>query len=117
MFPYWTFIKYGIPLLIGLIIGGFVISKIDNITINKLKKENAAYETVNKTNQETIFTLQDRLSKEQETCNTRLKNKDNTINKLKKVDNLKPGEINEKDTDDPSTILGTLNGLWPKDSK
>ena len=116
MFPYWTFIKYGIPLLIGLIIGGFVISKIDNITINKLKKENAIYDTVNKTNQETILTLQSTLSKERDSCDIRLKNKDNIINKLKKIDNLKPGAKDEKDPDD-TTIIGSLNSMWPKDNK
>jgi mannitol-specific phosphotransferase system IIBC component len=118
---YWLlikpFLKYIIPLLIGLLIGGYTVNKINGITINKLKKENAIYDTVNQTNQQTILDLQSTIKKDQDMCNDRLKNKDKIINKLKKVDNLKPGDANEKDPNDPDSILGTLNSLWPKDNK
>lgn len=116
---YWIFIKpfmkYIIPLLAGLIIGAYIMNKIDDITMDKLKFENTAYETADFANQNTIKELKDRLLKEQDSCDQRIKNKDKVIKDLKKIDSLKPGEANEKDPNDTS-IIGSLNSMWPKDN-
>lgn len=117
---YWLlikpFLKYIIPLLAGLVIGAYIMNKIDDITIDKLKYANTAYETADFANQNTIKELNERIIKQQDSCDARLKNKDNVINKLKKIDNLKPGAKDEKDHDD-TTIIGSLNSMWPKDNQ
>ncbi len=107
---YWTLIKYGVPLLVGLFIGGFIVNKIDNIKIHRLEADNAKYELVYESNRKAIDMLKKTLEEDNRTCMKRLKNKESTINKLKDIENLKSGAIDEENNS--NTIIGVLNKLW-----
>ena len=110
MFPYWTFIKYGVPLLIGIIIGSYGMNVFKNITINKLKVDNAAYEETYNKDKATIVSLTAEIKNSNDVCNKRLIEKDKIIKRIQQIEYLKPGEPNEVDY--PNSIIGNLDGMW-----
>jgi hypothetical protein len=126
-----TLLRWGGPVLIGIIIGCFVMSKIDGIKINALTKkletcttERAACQDANDTNQKTIGALKAEINQSATQCTARLRIKERTLTGLQRIDALRPtgGSNNEKTDSRPAAasaptsggdpLLGELNSLW-----
>jgi predicted Ser/Thr protein kinase len=115
MFPYWTFLKYGIPFLIGAVVFGGAAWKIQGMRLDTCKKTEAVCLTANVENTKTITALQTEVAKGNKTCEQRLASKDSTIKRLKQIDNLRgKDETNHATGND---LRDALNGLWDTDSK
>lgn len=126
----WKLAKVLIPFIIGAVIGGFIVgkvkqSKIDTLQVElaKTKQELTVCQDANATSQATIGNMKAELQSTQESCTTRLKQKEHTAAEIKRIDNLKPGvKANETDrnsvgssTGDP--ILDALNGMFIDDGR
>lgn len=128
----WKIAKVLIPVIIGAVIGGFIVGKVQQIRINakqaeltKVKQELAAKQKeltdcqgANDANQATIVNLNTELQSAQKSCTTRLRQKEHTAAEITRIDGLKPGvKVNETNTNtgggatgDP--ILDALNGMF-----
>lgn len=123
----WKAAKILIPFIIGAIIGGMVVGKAKQVQIDagkvelsKTQQELVVCQDANKTNQETITSLQMELRSAQQSCTTRLREKERTVNEIKQIDSLKPGvtanETNNNNggnSGDP--ILDSLNRMFIPD--
>lgn len=129
MMGYGLLLKYGLPALLILSLGTYIVTlRADN---KALEVRNAVLTETNTRNAETIMTLDSRLKIANETCDSRLKNKDAMIASIRKifmarnpVSGLKSGEkeganekANEKADIDNSGLRDVLNSMWAEDNK
>jgi len=133
----WKIAKILVPVIIGAVIGGIIVGKVQQaridakeVELTKVKQELAAKQKeltdcqgANDTNQATIGSLTTELQSAQKGCTARLRQKENTASEIKRIDSLKPGvKANETDRNtvgsssgDP--ILDGLNGMFVNDGK
>lgn len=112
------YLKGGIiGLLIGMIFAGASVwwakdqqVKAVKVELQTAKDANASLETAKEL-------LKDEVKRMNESCTARINNKDRTINRLREIDSLKPGKVNNNETNsiagnrgDP--ILDALNDMW-----
>jgi len=121
MFPYWTLIKYGIPFLIGVVIFGGAAWKIQGQRLDVCKTQQKVCVSANAENTLTIAAQKAEIEKLNKSCSARIESKNQTIRKLKQIDELNGGKTDEKGN--PGTdsggddILCELNGMFKPDSK
>ncbi len=131
MIPYWTIIKtvgkYLGPYIAVAIVAGGIAWKIqqvrlDNVkvTLQAVKQDLTTCQDVNATNQATITSLKDEVATANKLCGSRLATKENTIRALKRIDNLKTGnmEANHNEKGDitargADAVLVELNRMYP----
>ncbi|MHB8110882.1 MAG: hypothetical protein ACYDHW_12735 [Syntrophorhabdaceae bacterium] len=129
--------KVFIPVIIGAIIGGFIVGKILEARINaqeidlaKVRQELTTKEKeltdcqdANKTNQTTIGSMKTEMQSVQASCTTRLRQKERTVSEIKRIDSLKPGvKTNATDSNTAGSITGDpilddLNRMFASDGK
>ncbi len=106
-------IKLGIALAIAALIGYLYISVEHYRTQWQLEKGmKEQCQQANVVNQQTIKDLQDRLDSADETCSKRVKEKQDLINKIQRIENLGK-ETNAKADDTHRAVLDYLNGMCP----
>ena len=95
--------------------------KIQGMRLDSCKKNEAVCLTANAENTKTITAQKAEIKKATESCSARITSKDNTIKKLKQIDNLSGtgGKKNEATgVSSGDDILDALNGgMWKPDSK
>lgn len=118
----WTgYLK--IAICVGLLAVGFGSAwKIQGLRLDVCKKNEAVYLTANAENTQTITAQKAEIGKLNKSCSARIASKDQTIRKLKQIDELNGGKIDEKGN--PGTdsggddILRELDGMFKQaDSK
>jgi hypothetical protein len=111
---YWLaikpFLKYIIPFVVGLSLGLGTAWKIQGWRYGGDRDKLVACEAANLTNQNAISNLKKDAAKGAESCEKRIKAKDDTIKKLKNIDNLRGKD--EKNPDSGDAIRDALNGMW-----
>ncbi len=107
---YFTLIKYGVPVLVGLLVGSWGAWKIQAIRLDKEKLKSQTYQSqtlacqdANKTCQATVTALKEDVTKAQKSCGTRLSGKEATISALRKIDALRPAQKTEEGKDGRKT--------------
>lgn len=133
----WKIAKILVPIIIGAVIGGIIVGKVQQVRIDakaveltkvqqelaKKQKELTDCQGANDTNQATIGSLTTELQSAQTSCTTRLRQKEHTAAEIKRIDNLKPGvKANETDRNSVGStsgdpILDGLNGMFINDGK
>ena len=125
-----------VPVIVGAVIGGFIVGKIQQTRINakdvelaRVKqelttktKELTDCQDANTTSQATIDSVKSDLQSAQASCTTRLRQKERTAAEIQRIDSLKPGvKTNATDrnsvgssTGDP--ILDGLNRMFIDDA-
>ena len=118
------YLKGGIiGLLVGMILAGVGVWWAKDQQVKAVKVELQAAKDANQTNQETIKNLKDETENLNKSCTARIQTKDKTIRKLKEIDSLKPGEVNDATGNNSvggnsgDSILDALNGMWDTDNK
>jgi uncharacterized protein HemX len=96
---YWKIFKILIPYLIGALIAGMAVWKIQQVRVGNEKnariKVEADYKIckdANVTNTSTITMLKTDADEAQKDCDNRLKDRDKRLQDLQKIDTFKPGE-------------------------
>ena len=125
------------PVLIGAVIGGAIVGKVQQIRLNAKdieltrmkeelatkKKELTDCQEANATSQATIGSMKAELQSAQANCTARLRQKERTAAEIARIDNLKP-EVKANETKsntgdggagDP--ILDALNGMYVNDRR
>jgi len=115
MFPYWTFIKYGIPFLIGAVIFGGAAWKIQGVRLDNAKTTLTVCTNANAENDRAITAMKAEIEKGNKSCEQRLASKDTTIKMLKQIDNLRG--TNETNHATGNDLRDALNRMWDSDSK
>jgi len=101
MFPWFTVAKYGIPFIIGgMLFGGFMW-KIQDWRYSGDRAKLGACESANIENDTTILALKDSILKADKSCSERLANKDSTIKRLRDIDNLRGYDEAKPDSGNP----------------
>ena len=125
------------PVLIGAVIGGAIVGKVQQTRIDTAavelarvkqelttkKQELTDCQDANATSQATIGSMKAELQSAQKSCTTRLRQKERTAAEITRIDNLRPGvKANEtkgnagnSGTGDP--ILDGLNRLYLREGK
>ena len=113
------------PVLIGAVIGGAIVGKVQQARIDtvavelaKVKQELTDCQDANATSQTTIGSMKAELQSAQASCTARLRQKERTAAEIARIDNLKPGVKTDETkgitgdggTGDP--VLDALNGLY-----
>ncbi len=117
----WTgYLK--IAICVGLLAVGFGSAwKIQGLRLDVCKKNEAVYLTANAENTLTIAAQKAEIEKLNKSCTARIASKDQTIRKLKQIDNLSGAGGKKNETTGVSSgddILDALNGgMWKPDSK
>ena len=109
----------------SFIIGGMLIGggawKIQGQRLDVCKTQQKVCVSANEENSKTIIALKAEVKKATESCSARITSKDNTIKKLKQIDNLSGAGGKKNETTGVSSgddILDALNGgMWKPDSK
>jgi len=120
MFPYWTFLKYGIPFLIGAVVFGGAAWKIQGVRLDNAKATLTVCESANKENSITIEQLKVEAKSLNKSCEARIKSKDTVIKRLKDIDaltseNISTGEDTANETVDnrnSDAIVSELNVMF-----
>jgi len=117
----WEYKFYIASFIIGGMLFGGGAWKIRGIQVDSCKKKEAVYLTANAENTKTITAQKAEIKKATESCSARITSKDNTIKKLKQIDNLSGAGGKKNETTGVSSgddILDALNGgMWKPDSK
>ncbi len=94
--PYLKIARFLLPYLIGAMIGGLAVGKVQQLRINGLKAdittaktELAACQDANASNAVTIGQLKEEVKSAYATCGSRLKVKEKMISALRRIDGLK----------------------------
>jgi septal ring factor EnvC (AmiA/AmiB activator) len=123
------------PVLIGAVIGGAIVGKVQQIRIDTQaveltkvrqelttkQKELTDCQEANATSQATIGSMKAELQSVQASCTTRLRQKERTAAEIRRIDDLKPGvktdenRSNAMDSGDP--VLDGLNRMYPDEGK
>ncbi|NLT22594.1 MAG: hypothetical protein GXX82_06070 [Syntrophorhabdus sp.] len=120
------------PVLIGAVIGGAIVGKVQQARIDTVavelakvkqelttkKQELTDCQDANATSQTTIGSMKAELQSAQASCTARLRQKERTAAEIARIDNLKPGVKTDETkgitgdggTGDP--VLDALNGLY-----
>ncbi len=137
MTQYLKILKIIAPYLIGAIIGGALVGKVQQVRLDvraveltkvrqelTTKQEDLAdCQEANATSQATIVSMQAELQSAQASCTARLRQKEHTAAEITRIDNLKPeamrddtkGNTGNSGAGDP--ILDALNGMFIDDGK
>lgn len=117
----WTgYLK--IAICVGLLAVGFGSAwKIQGLRLDVCKKNEAVYLTANAENTLTIAAQKAEIEKLNKSCSARIESKDQTIRKLKQIDELVPGgatdDDKKMDADSSDPILGELGRMFKPDKK
>jgi len=126
MGSYW---KYIVPFVIGGVIFGGAAWKIRGLEVNKVKADlsvcteaKLVCTDANAENSKTITALQADIAKTNKSCASRINGKDQTIKRLKQIDELKPSSSSQKGVGNESdsavvdstgdAILLELDRMW-----
>jgi hypothetical protein len=120
MFPYWTFLKYGIPFLIGAVVFGGAAWKIQGQRLDVCKTQQKVCVSANEENIKTITAQKAEIEKGNKSCEARIKSKDTVIKRLKVIDaltseNISTGEDTANETVDnrnSDAIVSELNVMF-----
>lgn len=116
------YLKGGIiGLLIGMIFAGAGVWWAKDQQVKAVKVELQAAKDANQASLTTIGELNKEIEKFNKSCAARIDNKDRTINRLREIDSLKPGKVNNNETNSVAgnsgdDILDALNGMYPEGS-
>lgn len=133
----WKIAKILVPVIIGAVIGGIIVGKVQQVRIDakvvelakvqqeltKKQKELTDCQGANDTNQATIGSLTTELQSAQKGCTARLRQKERTASEIKRIDGLKPGvktdeaNSNTMGSGSGDPILDGLNGMFINDGK
>lgn len=137
MTQYLKILKIIAPYLIGAIIGGALVGKVQQVRLDvraveltkvrqelTTKQEDLAdCQEANATSQATIVSMQAELQSAQASCTARLRQKEHTAAEITRIDNLKPGvkanetKYNAGDSGTGDPILDALNGMYVNDRR
>lgn len=123
------------PVLIGAIIGGAIVGKVQQIRVDAKaveltkvrqelttkQKELTDCQEANAASQATIGSMKAELQSVQASCTTRLRQKERTAAEIRRIDDLKPGgktdEIRSNAMDSGDPVLDGLNRMYPDEGK
>ena len=111
MTAYLWLLKYLIPFIMGGLLFGGAAWKIQGGRLDSCKATQQLCLSANIDNTKTIEMMKEEAKKADKSCSDRLISKDQTIKKLKEIDNMrgKDETNNDNSTDD---IYNALNGMW-----
>ncbi|MDM7320233.1 MAG: hypothetical protein P3W91_000725 [Fervidobacterium sp.] len=99
---------------VGVVVGFVAGWKIREDRIKLFETKLKQCEDVNIQNQKTIEELKQALEKQAKACAKRVKMKEETIKRLKEIDELKPGGNENESGSHNDTILDELNSMFGK---
>lgn len=114
----WQYKFYIASFVIGGMLFGGGAWKIQGMRLDTCKKNEAVCLTANAENTKTITAQKAEIKKATESCSARITSKDNTIKKLKQIDNLGGKKNEATGVSSGDDILDALNGgMFKPDSK
>lgn len=115
------YLKGGIiGLLVGMILAGAGVWWAKDQQVKAVKVELQTAKDANASLEKAKELLKDEVKRMSESCTARINNKERTINRLREIDNLKPGKVNKDETNNVTGssgdgILDELNRMYPEE--
>ena len=108
------------PFLVGAIIGGIVVGKVQQIRIDaaavsleRARQELAVCQDANEAGQDAISNLKSELKTALKGCETRIRQKEHAISEIKRIESLTPrGDHEDVGGSDDDPILAELNRMF-----
>lgn len=115
----WKIAKILVPFIIGAVIGGIIVGKVQQVRLDaravelaRLQHERAVCQEANAAGQATIESLRDELKGALKNCESRIRTKEKTLSEIRMIDNVSVRRKTNEDDGDSDPLLGLLNGMY-----
>lgn len=115
----WKMAKILGPWIIGAIIGGIIVGKVQQVRLDtraveltRLQHELTVCQESNVAGQATIESLRDELRGALKNCESRIRAKEKTLSEIRMIDSVTIKRGTNEDNGDSDPLLGLLNGVY-----
>ncbi len=115
----WKIAKILGPWIIGAIIGGIIVGKVQQVRLDakaleltRLQHELTVCQGANVAGQATIESLKDELKGALKNCESRIRTKEKTLSEIRMIDTVTVRRGKNEENGDSDPLLGLLNGMY-----